>query len=384
MIQVFSVANYRSITNLVAELSQLNVVTGPNGSGKSNLYKALRLLSTAAHGGLIREIAMEGGLASIFYAGPPLSNAMRAGVAPIQGSAKNSNARLHLGFATEEFGYMVSLGLPAPAATKFMLDPEFKRECIWHGPVYRPASCLVDRNGAVVKIRSNRKWEVVATHLDRFDSILSELVDPQHFPEVFQVRESIRNWRFYDHFRTDRAAKTRLAKIGSRTPVLDPDGHDLAAALQTILEIGDADALHQAVEDAFPGAHLEIRIDSNSILSIEFHQHGLLRPLSEAELSDGTLRYLLLIAALLTPRPPTLMVLNEPETSLHPDLLPALANLIKSAARNTQVWVVSHASRLVAALNEAPECHSIALEKEFAETIILGQGMLDTPSWNWP
>src|SRR4051794_35203835 len=48
------------------------------------------------------------------------------------------------------------------------------------------------------------------------------------------------------------------------------------------------------------------------------HQHGLLRPLSGAELSDGTLRYLLWVAALLTPRPPALLVLNEPETSLHP------------------------------------------------------------------
>jgi predicted ATPase len=56
---------------------------------------------------------------------------------------------------------------------------------------------------------------------------------------------------------------------------------------------------------------------------VRLRQHGLLRSLSAAELSDGTLRYLLWTAALLTPRPPELMVLNEPETSLHPDLLPA-------------------------------------------------------------
>ena len=64
-------------------------------------------------------------------------------------------------------------------------------------------------------------------------------------------------------------------------------------------------------------------------------QHGLLRPLSAAELSDGPLRYLLWIAALLTPRAPALMVLNEPETSLHPDLLGALARLISKAAERT-------------------------------------------------
>ena len=86
-------------------------------------------------------------------------------------------------------------------------------------------------------------------------------------------------------------------------------------------------------------------------------------PLSAAELSDGTLRYLLLVAALLTPRPPSMMVLNEPETSLHPDLLPALARLIRHAAQHCQVWVVSHAPRLVAALEEDEACHSIRLEK---------------------
>ena len=61
---------------------------------------------------------------------------------------------------------------------------------------------------------------------------------------------------------------------------------------------------------------------------VEMREHGLLRPLKGAELSDGTLRYLLLVAALLTPRPPALLVLNEPDTSLHPDLLAALARLI--------------------------------------------------------
>lgn len=81
----------------------------------------------------------------------------------------------------------------------------------------------------------------------------------------------------------------------------------------------------------------------NGRFELQLQQRGLLRPLSAAELSDGTLRYLLWAAALLTPRPPELMVLNEPETSLHPDLLPALARLIHAAAKNTQIIVVSHA-----------------------------------------
>jgi predicted ATPase len=116
---------------------------------------------------------------------------------------------------------------------------------------------------------------------------------------------------------------------------------------------------------------------------IAMHQQGMLRPLKAAELSDGTLRYLLWIAALLTPRPPGLLVLNEPETSLHPDLLPALGRLIASAAERSQVLVVTHAQQLIGTLDKLAECNSVKLEKEFGETKIVGANQLDLPVWRW-
>lgn len=114
------------------------------------------------------------------------------------------------------------------------------------------------------------------------------------------------------------------------------------------------------------------------------YQHGLLRPLTAAELSDGTLRYLLWIAALLTPRPPALLVLNEPETSLHPDLLPALGRLIAQAARQSQVIVVSHAARLISALDDSDGVQPVVLEKRFGETRIANLDMSEIPRWEWP
>jgi predicted ATPase len=112
-------------------------------------------------------------------------------------------------------------------------------------------------------------------------------------------------------------------------------------------------------------------------------QPGLLRPLRGAELSDGTLRYLLWIAALLTPRPPGLLVLNEPETSLHPDLLPPLGRLIAQTAERSQVVVVSHALPLIDALQQLPDCRSIVLEKQFGETRVVGESWPGAP-WQWP
>jgi predicted ATPase len=170
--------------------------------------------------------------------------------------------------------------------------------------------------------------------------------------------------------------------------VLGPEGADVAAALQTIREIGAPGAIDRAIEQAFPGSKLTIENNSGRF-EIAFRQHGLLRPLSGAELSDGTLRYLLWVAALLTPRPPALLVLNEPETSLHPDLLPALANLVVTAANNTQVIVVTHSRPFLAALQAGSDetrldLQTIELIKEFGQTTIEGQGPLDEPPWKWP
>ena len=386
MLRSLSISNYRSLVDLTIPLDSLNVITGPNGCGKSNVYRALRLLAETATGGVIKSLAREGGLQSTFWAGPgKISSGMKRGDVPIQGTNKEGPARLRLGFAGDEFGYAISLGLPPPSGTSaFSLDPEVKRECIWAGESYRPASCLVDRKGPVIKVRSGRSWEVVEQHMPTFESMYARIGDPENTPEIVQLREAIRAWRFYDHFRTDSEAPSRLAQLGTRTPVLDNEGHDLAAALQTIREIGDRDALDEAIDDAFPGAQLQIEVQEDNRFAIRFQQEGLLRPLTGTELSDGTLRYLLWIAALMTPRPPPLMVLNEPETSLHPDLLPALGRLIVRASTQSQIWVVSHASRLISALESCDNCNSIQLEKSLGQTEVVDQGMLDRPPWHWP
>jgi predicted ATPase len=370
-------------------LGQLNVITGANGSGKSNLYRALKLLADTAHRGLIRALAFEGGLTSVFWAGTPdISRRMRRGEVPAEGAPGRGPRRLRLGFAGDDFGYAISLGTvptePGAKATEFELDPDIKRETVWTGPLYRPGSWLVDRDGAVVTVRRGRERSVIAQHLRGFQGLLSEVTDAQAAPELVVLRARIGSWRFYDQMRTDRDAPARQPQLGTLTPVLHHDGRDLAAALQTILEIGDPNDLHRAIDDAFPGTRLHIAISDDRRFDVELHHEGLLRPLKSAELSDGTLRYLLWTAALLTPRPPPLLVLNEPETSLHDDLLPPLARLIGHAAKNSQVWVISHAPRLLAELEAQPGFHPIALERCFGQTAIVGQEPLDEPPWRWP
>ncbi len=96
-----------------------------------------------------------------------------------------------------------------------------------------------------------------------------------------------------------------------------------------------------------------------------------------AELSDGTLLYQMLLAALTSPRPPEFVAINEPETSLHADLLAPLARLIADAATRGQILVVTRAQALVEAL---PQTRAFRLDKAFGETVIADS---ERPQWIW-
>ncbi|TKJ95483.1 ATP-binding protein [Plantibacter flavus] len=383
MIQTLAISGYRSIRDTVLPLHGLDVVTGANGTGKSNLYRALRLLASAGDGDVVGSLARDGGLSSTLWAGPEhVSRAMVDGSVPVQGTRRSGPISLRLGFATDTLGYLVDLGIPQPSTTLFGRDPEIKREQIFAGALAKPSSLLVDRHGPAVRVRDG-SWRPIGRTLGTSESILTEFSDADATPEVLRVRGQVRGWRFYDQFRTDRDAPARAPQVGTRTPVLGHDGADLAAAVQTIIESGGRDRLDAAVDDAFPGSVLRVRAD-DGVFRLELEQPGMLRPLSAGELSDGTLRYLLLVAALLTPRPPELMVLNEPETSLHGDLLPQLARLITAASADTQLVVVSHARPLIEAMLEAGEVHEHRLVKRLGETTVEDQGLLSTPPWAWP
>ncbi len=384
MINTLAVHGYRSLRDLRVPLTRITVITGANGAGKSSLYRALRLLADCADGQVVASLAREGGLPSTLWAGPEVVGAaVRRGEHPVQGIVRSEPVNLQLGFAAEDFSYLIDLGLPIPGESAFDLDPEIKRELVWMGEIVRPATLLARRRGVLVELRDGAEWVAADNRMRAYESMITEVVDLSRAPELFWIREQVRSWRFYDHFRTDAEAPARSTHVGTRTPVLHHDGHDLAAALQTILEIGNARALRRTIADAFPGADVGVRTEGGRF-ALEFSASGLLRPLGAAELSDGTLRYLLLVAALLSPRPPGLMVLNEPETSLHPDLLAPLGRLIGQASRAAQLVVVSHSAPLIAALQREAGASTVELVKDLGETRVAGQeGLLDGPHWSW-
>src|SRR5437867_301801 len=137
MLTAVAISNYRSLRSIVVPLQNLNVVTVANGSGKSSFYRALRLLGDTAQGRVVPSLAREGGLPSTLWAGPEsIAGSVRRGEYAVEGTRREHPVNLRLGFASDDLGYLIDLGLPTPTTlTAFGLDPEIKRECIWHGPI---------------------------------------------------------------------------------------------------------------------------------------------------------------------------------------------------------------------------------------------------------
>ncbi len=361
-IRALSIQGFRSIHKMNLALSRLNIISGPNGCGKSNLYKAVRLLHEAANGQLSQAIANEGGIQKIMWAG-----GHRAG-----DRAKDPK-RMKLAVEMEHYEYQLEIGFPEPLITMFALDPLVKKENIWlSGYQRRSMSELMDRvnQAAFLKNVDDQRISYPMT-LTQEDSIFGQLSDPHLYPEVSQVRETMRNWRFYHEFSVSGNSPMRVPQVGIRSPILSHDGTNLAAAFETLRERGQSETLFEVLDQAFPHSQFFVQ-EMGGRFQMMMQKEGILRPLESAEFSDGTLRFLCLAVALLSPRPPNFMALNEPENSLHPDLLPALARLIAEASRYTQLWLTTHSNELAEMIKQYCEVQHYQLDQENGETVVKG------------
>jgi predicted ATPase len=354
MLREFRVSGYRSLRQIALELSPLTVVVGVNGAGKTNLYRCLHLLACAAQGTLAQAMAAEGGLPSAMWAGP---------------RRKHESPRIELWIDLGDLVYELQVGVIPPPQGPFSLDPDVKEEHLWVADAGKQHLVAERRAGSAFARDGDGRRVSFPFELWGAESALAQIVEPQRFPLLSELRARLLRWRFYHSFRTDAEAPVRQSQVGVRTPALAHDGRDLAAALMTIHDVGDRTALHEAVSQAFPGAELEL-IARDGHFSFQLRMPGLLRPLEPAEVSDGTLRFLLLLAVLLSPRPPPFLALNEPETSLHPETLPPVANLIGAASRRGQIFVVTHSEALADLLEKSAGATARLLQKRDGATTL--------------
>ena len=341
-------AQYRSLRAIDFPVGALTLFLGANGVGKTNLYRALQLLQAAALGTLAYELAAEGGMESAMWAGARPKN-------------KPAQIRLCARFSgpgdpeNPLYSYEIAVGFapPAPPGRQgaFPLEPQVKEELLAFHHRGRVVKLLERRGPAAFGRDAEGKRREITDSLMASGTALGAFDEPQIFPEVHGIRSLMADWRFYHDLRTDPGSPLRRPCLAVASSTLASDGANLAALLATLTYIrGDTVDLNRAIEDAFPGAALAVPLPGREAsfgMVFPDHPH---RVFTAAELSDGTLRYLALTGALLGLRLPSFIALNEPESSLHPDLLEPLARLIVNASRTTQVWLVTHSERLAAAV----------------------------------
>ena len=362
-----SIQGYRSIQRLHFDVDACSIFIGANGVGKTNLYKALGLLRSAADGNLTRAIAQEGGIESVLWAGA------RQRREPVRMILEAHFEDLQYGVEVGlPYSYEVEVGLRKPTEAAFTIEPLVKEERLVARVGPRKV-VMMERKGPMVALRNeDGAREVHKAAVLPSETALGAFRDAARYPEIEAVRRELLEWRLYHDFRTDEASPIRQPCHAITTPTLSSDGHDLAAVLATLFVIReDTVDLAGAIEDAFPGARLDAR-DEGSWCRLQMQFPDMPRPFGAHELSDGTLKYLCLLGALIGYRLPSLIALNEPEASLHPSLLPPLARLIAQAAQRTRIWIVTHSEALADALYEETGKKARRVIKENGATNIEG------------
>ena len=363
-------ANYRSLRSIRFPTRRLTVFVGANGVGKTNLYRALQLLQASAAGTLARELAAEGGMKSASWAGK-----RRVG--------ELARIKLAAGFGEPAlegvvYSYEVEVGVPPPGGPgAFPLQPDLKEEALLFHHGGRQHRLLERRGRSVMARDADGKRAEISRDLLASETALGAFDEPQRFPDIHAIKQLMLDWRFYHDLRTDQDSALRRPCLAVATPTMASDGSNLAAVLATLIHIRrDTIDLDRAIEDAFPGAQLEVPMpDQAASFGMVFPDHPK-RVFEARELSDGTLRYLALAGALLSLRLPSFIALNEPESSLHPDLLEPLARLIAKASERTQIWLVTHSERLAAALARHGGVQPRTVIKKDGETWIQGLKMI--------
>ena len=359
-----SVKGFRSLRNVTLPLDHVAVYRGGNGTGKTNIYRALEFCRHAALGDLSLWLAKQGGLASCRWGGETRSR---------------EKARISISVTVGDLRYHIEVGHPAPTHAAFANEPLIKEETVEAHYGGRTRT-LMRRSGPSVTLTgldgSKQHWDDL---LLPSETALSRLPAEAAASDVAGLRDILLGWRFFHRFRVDTDSPLRSPVPAVTATKLDADGGNLAAVFATLEHIRqDTIDLKALVSQAFGGAELVIPYPEGQaeffIRWPDFPQ----RLFSQAELSDGTLQFLALCGALLSYHAPRLVVLNEPEASLHPDLMPALASLIGSAAETTQIIVVTHSTELTGHLEERLACPVRTVEKQNGETIIAGLTALGT------
>lgn len=335
-------------------LGPLNVLIGANGSGKSNLIEAISLLKAMPNdlSGFIND---HGGIDEWIWKVQP-----NVADNDLHFAAEEGLAKLHVKLSLEDGRYYYdSMEMRAKGAAFEIVEENFGdgkdflfiRTTLFEKRLYpRP-----------LKFRGPKQMYVAAIHIDQ--SILVQAKDPQVFPELAEIGQSYSNIRVFGKFQFGRDSKIRQISEKHRKGIyMEEDFSNLNAFLLRLFEDSEVKEKYlKTLQSLFEGI-LDIEIQPiGDFFSLRLKEG--IHWFPAHRLSDGTIRYLCLIAILLDPTPPPLICIEEPELGMHPDLINRITTLLIEASERTQLIITTHSNIIVDGLSERPEA-ILVCEKE--------------------
>ncbi len=331
------------------ELEPLNVLIGANTSGKSNLIEAIGILR-AAPGDLQAAIRYGGGIFDYLWKGEKNTSEAEIEVVLTLESSQNIRYKLKFGELYQNFS-LVDESIENEKPSSDESDVFFFYRFNNKGKI---VSTIRERNDSGIETIHEEVWD--SGMLQANQSILSQLQDVRKYPEITSLRHKLLWILMYRDLPIGRNCQPRRPQQADLPvyPLLE-DGSNIGLVLNNLQhQIGSRKITEQLQKFYTNAEELNVRVYGGTV-QIFIREEGFIQPIPANRLSDGTLRYLFLMALLLDPTPPSLICLEEPEIGLHPDILPTIAEMLIEASQRTQLIVTTHSDALVSALSEYPE-----------------------------
>ncbi|MGE5546298.1 MAG: AAA family ATPase [Solirubrobacterales bacterium] len=327
----------------------LNVIIGPNGSGKSNLIESFELLK-ATSGNFAAAIRDGGGPVEWLWKGGKKSSP--ATIEAVIGPARTKrNLRYCLTFdAVQQRVEVIDEAIEEVKPVNNKKDVFFYYRFNRGRPVINVREEFNFNNGDKYVERNLQRQSLAPDQ-----SVLSQRKDPDLYPEVTWVGAQFSSIQTFREWSIGRYASLRQPQPADLPDdFLLPDGSNLALVLNRIQHTDERE-LNRLIKKFFPRfERLSTRVSGGSV-QFYLHEAGLSSPIPPTRLSDGTIRFLALLAVLLAPTAPPLVCIEEPELGLHPDALSAVADLLRDASTRMQIAVTTQSDVLVSELTECPD-----------------------------